>query len=383
MKIVNICISNPYIEGFAYQENILTDYFKNAGIETVIIAANVLPKYLKKEKTDTGTNYENEKKIIRIKCLKITTEFLITFGLFNQLKKEKPDVIFHHNLNSSSLLVSILYRILNKNVIFLVDNHADYLNRNKNKLWQLLYYKFLVRISAKLVSPFVNKFYGVTLLRCDYLNEVYGIKKHKLDFLPIGADTITSNKITETKFELKQKFNIPEYSFIFVSGGKMGKKKGTDKLIKAVDEINNQHQNVLLVLFGSFQDTETQDLAEGSKNTIFKGWCNHETSLKLLKLADVAVWPIHHTTLIEDAISVNTPLILKKNRTTEHLINGNGIFLYTDEYIELVKAMNHFIENYSSKKYIIHCNTMRENLNYEVISKKIIDDVSRFQKETK
>lgn len=377
MKITNICISNPYIEGFAYQENLITDYFKMAGLETSIIGINVLPKYLNSRKIETGVFNDDGKKVIRISCLKLTNEFIITFGLFKQLRNERPDVIFHHNLNCTSLIISTIYTIFNRKTVLLVDNHADYINRSKNKFWQLIYYKFLVRLAAKFSSFFTQKFYGVTPLRCDYLHEVYGINKNKIDFLPLGADVIGANKIGDTKLNLKVKFNLPVDSFVFVSGGKMGKDKGTDKLIEAINEINKFHHKVYLVLFGSFNDEKTKYMADESEYVHFKGWCNHTTSLSLLKLADFAVWPVHHTTLIEDAISVNTPILIRKTRTTEHLVEGNGIFLESEDYDELYAGMISILKNYSTNDYEIHCKTMRSKLSYEKIVGKVILDVTQ------
>ena len=374
MKIVNICISAPYIEGFSYQENILPDYLIKEGIETSIIANNILPSYIENPQLKPGVYFEKNKKIIRIKCFKISSDFMITFDLFNQLKNEAPDVIIHHNLNCTSLVICTFYKILNPNVILLVDNHADYINCNKNKYWHLFYHKFLVRLSAKFSSIFTKKFYGVTYSRCDYLNQVYGVKKTKIEFLPIGADVKSADSITEGKFDLRVKYQIPLDSIVVVTGGKMGKDKGTYNLIKAVNEINNV--KIVLLLFGSFNDVETENLAKHSKFVVFKGWCDRRKALCHLKLADVAVWPVHHTTLIEDAISVNTPLLIRKTRTTEHLIDGNGLFLDTIEYSELYHKIKIFVEDFRYTSYEGGCRIMRERLDYTSIVKKILKDVS-------
>ena len=379
MKIIHICISAPYIEGYSYQENILTDYLLNKGLETIIIGSNVLPKYVKSKKIKPGIYYENGKKIVRIHSIKLTSEFIVSFGLYKQLIKERPDVIFHHNLNCTSLIICTIYKILNAKSVFIVDNHADNINCNKNKLWQLIYYKFLVRFSAKLSSLFVHKFYGVTYSRCDYLHEVYGVNKRKIDFLPIGADVVAADKILESKYELRQKFNIPANAFVFISGGKMGDEKGTNSLIKAITEINQYYKNVYLVLFGLIKDKEMLSIVNESKCIFFKGWCDHDTSLRLLKLADVAVWPIHHTTLIEDAISVNTPLLIRKTRTTEHLIDGNGIFLKTNKYKELNTRMTYFLENYELKNFENNCKAMRDKISYKMVTQKLIDDIIQKQ----
>ena len=99
-----------------------------------------------------------------------------------------------------------------------------------------------------------------------------------------------------------------------------------------------------------------------------------------LKLADVAVWPIHHTTLIEDAISVNTPLLIRKTRTTEHLIEKNGIFLESKEYNELYRKMVFCMQNFPNDNFVNHCKELKEKLSYNLISQKVIDDIMRKQK---
>jgi glycosyltransferase involved in cell wall biosynthesis len=375
MKIVNVCISNPYIEGFSYQENILTDYFLEEGIETPIIGSNILPHYMNYKRIKPGVYYDKGKKVIRVKCKKITNAFLIPFGLFNQLKHEKPDVIFHHNLNCTSLVICTLYKIIHPKIILIVDNHADYINSSKNKLWQLVYCKTLVRFSAKFASIFVRKFYGVTYSRCDFLHEVYGVNKNKIDFLPIGANLTAANSISDNKIELRKIHNLPQDAFLFVSGGKMGKDKGTDNLIKAVNEIQAYRTNVFLVLFGSFNDKVTENLAKDSKHVIIKGWCDSNSSLSLLKSADVAVWPVHHTTLIEDAISVKTPLLIRKTRTTEHLIDGNGFFLESTKYEELYLNIKNLLNISLISKFEIACTKMQEKLDYRVVVQKILKDI--------
>jgi glycosyltransferase involved in cell wall biosynthesis len=374
MKIINICISNPYIEGFAYQENILTDYFLDEGLETTIIGVNVLPSYLNSKKIKPGVYSDNGKKIIRINCLRITTEFIIPFKLYKQLKHERPDIVFHHNLNCTSLIICTIYKIFNPEIILLVDNHADKINCSKNKFWKFVYAGILVRFSGKFASLFVRKFYGVTYSRCDYLHETYGIRKSKIDFLPIGADIKAAGSIIENTFELRNKHKIPTEAFVYVSGGKMGKDKGTDNLVKVINEIQVLHLHVVLVLFGSFNDKETEKLAAESKNVIYLGWCDHKTSLSILKLADVAVWPVHHTTLIEDAISVNTPLLIRKTRTTEHLIEGNGIYLDSTDYNELFTKTYSFLDKNPKEYFIDGCKSMREKIDYNSLARKVISD---------
>lgn len=47
--------------------------------------------------------------------------------------------------------------------------------------------------------------------------------------------------------------------------------------------------------------------------------------LIVLKLADVACWPIHYTTLIEDTVSVCTAIIIRKTIISAHLSSKDEV----------------------------------------------------------
>lgn len=376
MKIVNICVTGQYDENFSYQENLLTDYFRDSNIDTVIIASNLTPNTPGRKKYKLGEFDDNGKKLIRIKCFKISNDFVIQLGLWKKLTQEKPDIIFHHNLNFSSLIVSTIYKRLHRNTVFFADNHADYITRTKNKFWRFFYHGNILKTAVKLATPHIRKFYGVAPSRCDYLRDVFNIPKDKIFLLPLGTDTKAAESIKESKQKLREKYSLSSNSFIFISGGKMGKDKGTPDLINAVNELRNTDlADITLILFGSFTDKETEELTkEHSDSVIFKGWQDHLTVLELLKLSDAAVWSVRHTTLMEDAISVNTPLLVCKSRTTEHLIEGNGLFIEPSDYDNLLSTMRLFIENQTRSSYSEYCNAMREKLDYKNIVKRILID---------
>ena len=373
MKIVNLCISASYINGYSYQENLLTDYFIYKNLETVVICSSRFPKFANLPKLKSGIYYEEKKKIIRIDCIHLSNDLVFTFGLYRRLKLERPEVIFHHNLNISAIVITFIYKIFHSDVTILADNHADMINCNKNKIWQFLYYKKLMRFSLKIFGMSIKKYYGVSLSRCDFLNDMFKIELSKIDFLPIGADTIEADKIIDGKNDLRIQFNLEQKKIIFISGGKMGIDKGTDKLIEYLNYISITNKNIILILFGFFNDKVTENLVNKFDFVRYIGWCDHKKILKYLKLSDFAVWPVHHTTLIEDAIAVKTPIIIKKTRTTEHLINGNGFFIEDDGentlYNKLLLAINTNIDFKNG------CEEMRNLLSYEKLVNKVLCDI--------
>lgn len=381
MKIVHICLSAPYVDGWGYQENLLPEYLQRNGVENHIITSNDnLPVYLNKEMKEEiikkGNLYSiGNIKIHKIKGKKLTTSLLIPFGLMDKLKEIAPDVIFHHNVSITTLPIVSKYAKRHNCKLF-VDNHADEINMSKNKLWILLYYKFLSRLACRIRKNAFTKFYGVTNSRCDFINKYFGVPNSKIELLPIGADTDLADTLS-SKEVLREKHGFTKDEKIIISGGKMGVHKGTIDLINAIEELGTKYK-IRLILFGKFEDEDTLILAKSKDYVTIYGWCDRIKTLELLKLADVACWPIHHTTLNEDAIAVETPLIIRKTGTTEHLVEGNGIWLEKGNKEELKKAIGLFYtkKEKSSDTILQDCKKMREILSYNNISKTIIQTIN-------
>lgn len=372
MKVVHFC--PIYIDGWGYQENLLPLYFKKKGHEVCVITPNKLPAHFneilnhKKKYCLDGVEIRR----IDVFCYLSFTLF-ITRKLYKNLKELKPDILFHHGLGLTSLLVCGIYRIFHSKCVLLIDNHIDEINQNTSKIWLFFYSKLLLSLLSNLLSPFIQYFYGVSYGRCDYLESVFKVNKNKIKLLPIGADTLAADNITLSNNDLRLKFKIPINNIVVISGGKMGKDKGTDLLIKSIEELNSYSAKFSLILFGSFNDEITMELANNSEFVVVKGWCDRQSTLELLKLSDIAVWPIHHTTLIEDSISCLTPLILRKTRTTEHLIDGNGIFIEKATIKELKDAIVIIIES-ESNFLELRCKTMRDKIDYRNIVNTIVND---------
>lgn len=381
MKIVHICISIPYVDNWGYQENLLPDYLQKLGEEShVITSVESLPAYIKedlrREISAKGDRYDiGGIKVHKIRCKGVTSSTFIPYGLKKKLEEIKPDVIFHHNVSITTLPIVTKYAKKHKCKLF-VDNHADEINMSKSKLWVYLNYKLLSRIACRIRRNTVTKFYGVTHSRCEFINKYFGVPEKYIELLPIGADTDLADTL-DKKDALRQKYGFTETDRIIVSGGKMGIHKGTVDLINAIGEMRNERFGLKLILFGKFEDEETQRLAESKDYVYLYGWCDRIKTLELLKLADVACWPIHHTTLIEDAIAVETPLVIRKTGTTKHLIKENGLWLESGEKEELKTKFKLVLENICNERdtYTRSCKEMVDILSYRNIAARVIEAI--------
>lgn len=382
MKIVHICISVPYVDSWGYQENLLPAYLQKAGAQNYVIAsANNFPVYLKEDAREAilkkGSSYSIDGvQIRRIHTKRISTSLYLCNGLKAVLNDIKPDAIFHHNFNCTSMVTAMRYAKKN-HIPLLVDNHADTINMTRNRLWRLLYYKVLTGGACLLYGKRIFKAYGVTHARCDFIKDFFGLPSDKINFLPIGADVDTADTLA-SKLDLREKYGFEQNSFVVVSGGKMGVDKGTDNLIDAVRELSADYPHLRLVLFGVIEDDETASKAASDKNTTLFGWCDRQKTLELLKMADIACWPIHHTTLIEDAVSVGTPFINRKTATSEHLIDGNGAWLQTGSKEEIKEAVKVYLDTEDMAAVEQACEKMKDRISYKTIALRVLEDIALY-----
>ena len=350
MKIVHI--SENYIEGWGYQENLLPLYQKRAGHDVVVISDNAHLKYVQNRElaeqiAAKGKEYEYDGiRIYKIKTILNTssTSFFCK-GLYRILEKEHPDMIFHHNVNVSTLTVAARYKRHHPTVRLYADNHADWINESKNKLWHKVFYDTLIPWQVRRLGESVNYYIGVSPLRCQYLNEVFKVPEKQIRFLPIGCDTDMADQIRESRDALKAKFNVPVGSFLVVSGGKIDRSKGTLELIAACKELRKEGENVCLLLFGKI-DQEVGEEAGKHEWITQLGWCDRATTLSILKMADAACWPWLHTTLIEDSVASGTPLVVKMSDNVSHFARENaGVFMERGDKQELKVSLRDVMKN--------------------------------------
>lgn len=350
MKIVHVC--QYYNDGYGYQENLLPKYQQDLGHDVIIITSDRNSYFCKSKKPKVkglGIFYDNGLKILRMKILfEIKGRFVFFKSLLNVLKKEKPDYIFHHGLSSPSIISCARYKKINKEIFLAADNHADLINSARNIVSRLFYYNFLwKKIILRKFIRYYDIVFGVNPARCEFARKIYGVPREIVQLLPIGADEKNSRKIinqTKRSFERKTESD----SLKLVTGGKWFFGKGLEQLLEAVYFT----PNVELTIFGSIDGKLYKKIESYiTDNITILGWQDRESTLKLLAQADIAVWPKQHTTLIEDAISVCTPLLLRHNGSTSHFIRGNGLYLFSDTVEEIRQCINLLV---TSKDLLVH-----------------------------
>lgn len=375
MKILNI---SQYVnEGYGYHDNLFPYYQKKLGAEVLIITCNVQDvikgeRHILKE----GIYFEKNVKMIRLPIIfNFFNRILFLKNLKKEIEKFEPDIIFCHTITLANILDIISYK-KGKNCKIFIDNHADLDNSAKNKLWRIIFYKFFLRLLYKKHDKYINKYYGVTPYRIDFLVNLIGVSKEKIELLPLGYEDDEINKIKKEKnfFEKKYKIKIKETDKIIVFGGKIDSHKKFDNVLEAVNRLNRDDLKV--IIFGKVNCEKIKEMIEENENIYFLGWKESKEKYEILINSDLAVWPEFHTTLIEDCLGAELPMVIFKNRNSEHLLkDGNGIFLENSSVNEIFDKLKIALENKKLNSLREKAKEAKKAFSYCNITKKFLEGI--------
>lgn len=384
MKILHICISGLFVDGLSYQENLLTQYHKKMGCEVSVITC------LKKFDSQGNYTYDAEPfdyvnehgvhviKLDNVAPRKFGRLFKACKGTYEAICKESPDIIFTHGVQFADMAQVVKYAKKHPEVKVYVDNHADFSNSATNFVSKEIQHKILWRHYAKKVLPYTRKFYGVLPARVDFLADMYGLPRDKIELLVMGADDELVEKASapEVGKGIREKYGIKENDFLIMNGGKIdGAKKQTLMLMDAVNAM--AADNVKLIVFGSVTE-ELKEAVESrcSDKVQYIGWVKSEDSYDYFAASDLVVFPGRHSVFWEQVAGQGIPMVVKHWDGTTHVdCGGNVKFLYKDsaeEIKEILESLAERGEEYLAMKQAAE-GKGKETFSYREIAKRSIE----------
>lgn len=368
MKILHI--TAYYNDGWGYQENLLPKYQKEMGHEVILITSDKKIDYDSGFQSDVSGQkeyYDGEIKIIRLNSIKIRGSLIFLLGLKDLLRKLKPDLIFHHGIIMPAVISIANYR-KNHETKIILDNHTDENILTDSLLAKSTFYKFMKKYIYFNINKF-DLFFGVTPERTNFLETFYGLPKEKIRFLPIGIDNLKLNfKETASRDNFNKLSNLREdYDLVLVTGGKLTSEKKTENIIKALKLLNEDYE-VLLVIFGKIIDDKLNNLID-KENIIYYEWLEQNEINEIFRICDVGIWVNQHTTLIEDSINANLPLVIPFYGSTFHLINNNAFPLFSGNPYEIYSIVKKIIKFDLLKDIKSETKKTKDLFSYESVAK--------------
>ena len=385
MKIVHICLAGGYTEGLHYQENIIIKYQALDGHDVSLITTDHCFTEGVWGLCRTESDYINPYgvHIIRLPFALpvpyvINRQVGIFKGFYKVLEELKPETIFVHNIQFQDIRKVAAYKKKHPEVTVYVDNHSDFSICARNWFARNTLYRFWWKPCAKFIEPYADKFWGVMPSRVDFLHNVFGISKDKIDMLVMGADdeSVARAADPELRRSIREKYGITQEDFLIVTGGKIDAfKTQTLLLAKAVREIDRD--NVKLLIFGSI-DEDLKDgilsMCDGSKIQ-HVGWAKGEQPYEYFACADLVAFPGRHSVYWEQVAAQGIPMMCKYWDGTTHIdIGGNVEFLTEDSTAEIKKKLLLILDEpgkYDEMKKVARSD-LRHQFSYKIIARKSV-----------
>ena len=345
MRILHICLANPYTPNFSYQENLLTKAQKKLGMEVYILANEEMYEnsclVFSKE-----SNFINEDGIpvyrlpyLKLIPIQLNKKLRIYPSVYKTIKKISPDVIFIHNPQFLSILSIVKYAKENPNVKIFVDSHTDFRNSAKSFISKTILHKILYKFCAKKILPFTTKFWGTLPTRVDFLHKVYNIPTNKIEFLPMGADDdmIVKHSSAQEKRDVKASFNFKDDDLVIVTGGKIDIAK--IKILSLMEAVNKiERNNIKLLVFGSIDKKIKEKFESLCSNRVkYAGWANVDDAYKYFSIADLVIFPCLHSVYWEQVAGMGIPMVVKYMQGITHVDRGGNVKFLQDESVDEIK----------------------------------------------
>jgi glycosyltransferase involved in cell wall biosynthesis len=331
----------------AYQENLLPKYHAEQHevfIITSDYAFDATGKEIKKEKKEYLNEYGIPVKVLdRSRRFGPYSRYNDYQNLYATLQDLRPDIVFCHGGQFVALIDVIRYCQKNPKVKLYIDQHGDYYNTPVNTVRRRLAQRWIYGYWMRKAVKYTEKFWGVTPWRCEYLNDVYGIPKEKIGFLPMGGDDekIHFECQAEIRDKIRTENQIAPEDLLIVTGGKIDSEKRIDVLMQAVAELDLK--NLKLLIFGQPNDQMKERIGQLALDFHIRyvGWIPSDEAYNYFLAADIAFFPGTHSVLWEQACACGVPGVFRYWEGMRHVdVGGNALFLCEDSIEEMKMVLS-------------------------------------------
>lgn len=347
MRIIHICLACFYIEGWGYQENIIPKYHALAGHDVMVLTSNYSFNSRSEATVKQDRDYVNPQGI-HVKVLDKASHYGNYRHVYEELDTFAPEVVFVHGGQFVALTDVLRYCRRHPNTKLYIDQHADYYNTPVNTLKKKLAAKLLFGRRIRKAAKIAQKLWGVTPWRCQYLHEVYGVPKEKIDLLVMGGDDalIHFAHADAIRTRIREELKIPEDAFVVVSGGKIDRTKNIHLLAQAASALARENLHVIIFGQATTDMEETVNALSQAPNCHYIGWIDSTKVYDYFLASDLAVFPGTHSVLWEQACACGTPLLVKSWEGMHHVcVNGNGKLLHSDSIEEIRESLAQLLDD--------------------------------------
>lgn len=343
MRILHLCLSCFYIDGYNYQENVLPRIHKEDGHVVRIIAStetfvdNVNLNYV--EPSEYMTEYGVPiKRLPYVKIgPRITTVKIRKYeNLYNEIAAFAPDVIMVHAMSFWSILDVVRYKKEHPEVKFYADTHTAVYNSGRNWITMHLLHRGLYRWAIQKALPYLDKYFYIGSSEREFSKEHYGVPLEIMEYYPLGGSIPEPAVYRQQRTARRRELAIADDELLLLHSGKLDALKRTKELLEAFAAV--PELNAKLAIIGSIPEDQKQillPLIEADSRVIYLGWKQAPELLEYLCASDLYCQPGSVSATMQNAVCCGCPVMTYPHLPyTEALDFSNILWVKTREDME-------------------------------------------------
>ena len=341
MRILHMALSNFYIEGYNYQENILPRIHAQKGHQVLMIASCVSFGKDGKACLVQPCKYHSQDgfDVIRLPYRKPFSRTVLrrvrTYpGVYKLVEAFHPDIIYFHGCSGWEIRTVARYKKAYPQVKLFADSHADLNNSAQKGLSRYIQHQLYYRSVLRTALPQIEKILCPSLECMDFCKELYHVPEEMLEFYPLGGTIVPPAQREEVRKRIREKEGIGEECIVFTHSGKIDVKKRTAELIHAFEAV--PQQNFRLLIIGVLMDDVKEELTrlmEKDNRILYLGWEKSEELIQYLCASDVYVQPGGQSATMQNAMCSGCAVMLYPHKSHQPYVSGNGYFIRNEEEI--------------------------------------------------
>lgn len=332
MKILHLCLSCFYIDGFSYQENELARQNNLDGHDVLVIAST--ENYDANGRLVYGEPREyvgsDGVPVVRLAYAgrlphALRRKLRIHKGVYDRIAAFAPDVILFHGACGWELNTAARYVRDHPDTRLYVDSHEDHLNSARGFVSKWLlhwsYYRPILRRNLR----YISKVLPVAMTSVEFMRDFYGVPPEMLEFYPLGGFVADDAEYAAVRAKGRAELGIADDQILIVQSGKID---ATKKLVEALEIFSAIDDPALRFMVPGkiLPDVEARvnALAAADSRIELLGWKSPEELRTILAAADVYCQPGTQSATMQMSIANRCAILLDDIPGHRLYLDGNG-----------------------------------------------------------
>lgn len=346
MKVVHICLSNIFVDGYSYQENELVREHVKSGHEVVVLCSTETYSEKGKFAFLLPSEYMGVEgaKIIRLPYVSwlpraVARKVRMHPGVTEFLNEFKPDALLFHG--TCGWEVSTVARYIRKNpsVVAYIDSHTDKYNSAKGFVSRVFLHGFFYKTIIDYSISAYRKVLCISSEVMDFAEKIHGVPVSKLELFPLGGQILDDIEYYQRRGDAREKYKIGKDELLFVLTGRLSKRKQLKNGLEAF--ASNKDKRLKLLIAGVIDEDVMSDVSAllvSDPRVGYVGWCDNEGLTDLLCAADVYLQPGTQSATMQHSLCCRCAVILFDYPAHRSYFRGNGWLFGDDEGLRMAIA---------------------------------------------